>query len=188
MDAVNWVLFAYKVPPEPARHRVAAWRKLKSLGAVYIQSGVCVLPRTNENLRQLRTLEHDITETEGQAMLFEVVPLDAAQRARVIARFRSDRDEEYRELIDRCADFDTEITRETAAENFTYAELEENELDFKKLKAWYEKIAALDFYQAPLADDAMKHLAHCEARLEEFSQRVFEIDGAEDDGIKPKRR
>jgi hypothetical protein len=49
--------------------------------------------------------------------------------------FRADRDAEYRELIGRCADFEAEMVREAAAKNFTYAELEENEMDLKKSEA-----------------------------------------------------
>jgi putative NADH-flavin reductase len=38
-------------------------------------------------------------------------------------------DEEYAEIADRSADFLAEIERETAAANFTYAELDENDED-----------------------------------------------------------
>src|SRR4029079_1171563 len=32
-----WLLLTYKVPAEPAKRRIALWRKLKALGAVYLQ-------------------------------------------------------------------------------------------------------------------------------------------------------
>ncbi|WP_422802545.1 Chromate resistance protein ChrB [Sulfitobacter pontiacus] len=51
---MTWILLTYKVPPEPAARRVALWRKLKSMGAVYLQNGVCLLPETSESPRFYR--------------------------------------------------------------------------------------------------------------------------------------
>ena len=59
---MTWILLTYKVPPEPAARRVALWRKLKSMGAVYLQNGVCLLPETREHMRQLKMLENDAAE------------------------------------------------------------------------------------------------------------------------------
>ena len=42
MVSISWLLFTYKVPPEPASKRIALWRRLKGLGAVYLQNGVCL--------------------------------------------------------------------------------------------------------------------------------------------------
>ncbi|MBN9078490.1 MAG: ChrB domain-containing protein [Rhizobiales bacterium] len=109
----------------------------------------------------------------GQGMQLESAPLDKTQTDKVIVRFRADRDEEYRELLDRCRDFEAEIARERAANHFTYAELEENDIDLKKLKSWFEKIRKLDFYGATLAEEAATRLAGCEALLETYAQDVF---------------
>src|SRR3954468_7392740 len=57
-----WLLLTYKVPPEPAAKRVALWRRLKGMGAVYLQNGVCQLPKTDDHVRRLKMLENDITE------------------------------------------------------------------------------------------------------------------------------
>ena len=170
----TWLLLTYKVPAEPVRHRMALWRKLKGLGAVYLQSGVCVLPRTPDHLRQIKILDHEITDMGGEAVLLEAAPFDAAQSARVVGRFRADRDAEYVEFIERCDGFDAEIERETAAGKLTYAELEENDEDLKKLRSWHAKIAVLDFYQAPRGEEARSRLEACETLLEAFAQKVFE--------------
>lgn len=42
MASPSWLL-TYKVPPEPAAKRIALWRRLKGMGAVYLQKGVCLL-------------------------------------------------------------------------------------------------------------------------------------------------
>jgi hypothetical protein len=35
----RWLILIYHLPREPSRHRVAMWRKLKALGAPYLQDG-----------------------------------------------------------------------------------------------------------------------------------------------------
>ena len=66
------------------------------------------------------------------------------------------------------------VVRESAAGKFTFAELEENDEDLKKLASWLEKIRKLDFHGASLAAQASERLAQCEALLDAFAQRVFE--------------
>jgi hypothetical protein len=163
-----------RVPPEPAKKRIALWRKIKALGAVYLQSGVCLLPKTDDHLRKLKIIENEIAEMEGEAMLLETAGLDRAQEEKVIARFNNDRNEAYQEFLERCAGFEGEIARESSAGKFTYAELEENDEDLKKLRSWLEKIRKLDFHGASLANEASKRLAQCEALLDTFAQQVFD--------------
>jgi len=162
------------VPPEPAKKRIALWRKLKGMGAVYLQNGVCLLPKTDDHTRRLKIIENEINEMAGDSVLLETVALDRAQEDKVIARFKADRDEEYKELLGKCADFEAEIAHETEVQHFTYAELEENDVDLKKLLSWLEKIAKLDFYGATLAAEAAERLKGCEALLDAYAQRVFD--------------
>ena len=174
MNAQNWLLLTYKVPPEPAKKRIALWRKLKGMGAVYLQNGVCLLPKTDDHTRRLKIIENEINEMAGDSVLLETVARDRAQEDKVIARFKADRDEEYKELLGKCADFEAEIAHETEVQHFTYAELEENDVDLKKLLSWLEKIAKLDFYGATLAAEAAERLKGCEALLDAYAQRVFD--------------
>jgi hypothetical protein len=174
MASYPWLLLTYKVPPEPASKRVALWRRLKGMGAVYLQNGVCLLPKTDDHARRLKMLENDISEMGGEAVILETVGLDRMQEDKVVARFKADRDDAYREFIDKCDDFETEIAKETAALHFTYNELEENDVELKKLQGWLEKINKLDFYGGGLATDAAARLKGCESLLDTYAQRVFD--------------
>jgi hypothetical protein len=169
-----WLLLSYKVPAEPAAKRVALWRRLKGMGAVYLQNGVCLLPKTDDHTRRLKMLENDIREMSGEAVILAAVALDRLQEEKVVARFKADRDDAYREFIDKCDDFETEIAKETEAQHFTYNELEENDVELKKLQGWLEKIKKLDFYGGKLADEAAQRLKACESLLDGYAQRVFE--------------
>jgi hypothetical protein len=175
MAKYAWLLLTYKVPSEPASKRVALWRRLKSMGAIYLQNGVCLLPKTDDHARRLKMLENDIAEMEGDAVILETVALDRMQEDKVVARFKADRDDAYREFIDKCDDFGTEIAKETAAQHFTYNELEENDVELKKLQGWLEKIKKLDFYGGGLAPDAAERLKGCETLLDAYARRVFEV-------------
>lgn len=180
MTEITWLLLTYKVPPEPAAKRMAVWRRLKGMGAVYLQNGVCVLPKTEDHVRRLKMLENEITEASGESVILETVALDRTQEEKVISRFKADRDDAYVEFIDKCDDFEREVAKEVKAKHFTYAELEENDVDLKKLHGWLEKIKKLDFYGAPLREKAEARMKDCEAVLEAYAQRVF--DAHEENG------
>jgi hypothetical protein len=45
MVVPTWLLLTYKVPSEPAIKRFALWLRLKGMGAIYLQNGVCLLPK-----------------------------------------------------------------------------------------------------------------------------------------------
>ncbi|TPG12767.1 Chromate resistance protein ChrB [Sphingomonas oligophenolica] len=174
---IQWLLFTYKIPAEPAAGRVGVWRRLKGMGAVYLQSGVCLLPKTDDHIRRLKMLEHDAMAMGGEAVLLETFAFDAVQEAKVLTRFRADRDDQYREFIGKCDAFEAEIAKEFAKEKFTYAELEEEDADLRKLQGWIEKIRKLDFYDAPLGVTAADQLVTCEAALARYAERVFEVQG-----------
>jgi hypothetical protein len=109
MPDLTWLLLTYKVPPEPAARRMAVWRRLKAMGAVYLQNGVCVLPKSDDHVRRLKMLEKEIADAGGESVLLETIALDAAQQDKVVGRFRADRDDAYEEFIDKCDDFEREV-------------------------------------------------------------------------------
>ena len=169
-----WLLLTYKVPAEPSKARVAIWRRIRGLGAVYIQNSICVLPAGSDHQRQLRMVQNEIERAGGEAVIFETLALDAKQEARVIAHFKHDREQDYEEFLDKCADYKRDVQKEVKADHYTFAELKENDEDLKKLKNWLERIKALDFYGAPARETAEQQLAECEALLESYADEVFE--------------
>ena len=174
MDEIAWLLLTYKIPPEPAAKRIAVWRRLKGMGAVYLQNGVCVLPKTDDHVRRLKMLENEIAGAGGDSVILETVALDRAQEGKVVARFKAERDEAYEEFIDKCDDFEREVAKEITARHYTYAELEENDVDLKKLQGWLAKIEKLDFYGGERAEEARGRLKGCEAVLDDYARRVFD--------------
>lgn len=173
-EKTSWLLLTYKVPAEPTKIRVGIWRRIRSLGAVYLQNSICLLPLTAEHQRQLRMVQSDIEHADGEAVIFETLALDPKQEALVVSRFKHDRDQDYEEFLEKCADYKKEIDKEIKAGHYTFAEVKENDEDLKKLKGWLYKIKVLDFYGAPARGAAEKQLAECEALLESYANSVFE--------------
>ncbi|MGH3159384.1 MAG: Chromate resistance protein ChrB, partial [Streptosporangiaceae bacterium] len=131
-EGQEWLLLVYRVPPEPSRLRAAVWRRIKSLGAIYLQNSAAALPASSSAEHALRKLRREIIDMSGTAALLSCRVL--AGEPEVRAAFQAARDDEYEEIVDRCDDFQAQVQKEYAASHFTYAELEENEVDLVKLR------------------------------------------------------
>lgn len=166
-----WLLLVYRIPREPSRLRAGVWRRLKSIGAVYLQNSVAVLPEPTVHERALRSLRKDITELGGTAHLMRCEALAGA--GEVVATYNAARDEEYEEILDRCRGFRAEIDKEAAAEKFTYAELEENDEDLTKLRGWFDKVRLRDSLGAGRRPAAEEALQNCVAALDTFAEKVY---------------
>lgn len=166
-----WHVLVYRVPSEPTRLRATVWRRLRGLGAVYLQNSVAALPASASSERALRKLRHEITEMSGTAVLMLSTVLVGENT--VLGIYQAARSDEYEEIVDRCRDFLAGLEKEYAANHFTYAELEENEVDLAKLQNWFEKIRTRDQFEAPGHTPAEETLAACAQALESYAARVY---------------
>jgi hypothetical protein len=170
----SWVLLAYKLPPEAAAGRLALWRRVKDMGGIYLHTGVCLLPNTDDHVRRLKLLENQIAAMDGDAVILETAALDRAQERKVLGRFQADRDEVYRAFIDKCDVFAARIATDTAAARFSYAVLEDYDVELSKLGGWLGKIHQLDFYGGGAGTEAWERLRHCHELVDAFARSVFE--------------
>jgi hypothetical protein len=171
-DGEKWLLLIYRVPAEPTRLRATVWRRLKSLGAVYLQNSAAALPARDGAERALRRLRREILEMGGSAVLLSCAAVAGGQD--VIASFEAARDSEYEEILDKCVDFHAGLEKEYAANHFTYGELEENEVELVKLRNWYDKVLARDVYGAPKRAETTRALDACGEALELYAARVYD--------------
>ncbi len=167
----GWLLLIYRVPPEPTRLRSTVWRRIKSLGAIYLQNSVAALPASPANERSLRKLRREILDMSGTAILLSAAAL--AGDAEVRASFLAARNDEYAEIVDKCEDFLRQVQKEYDENHFTYAELEENEEDLVKLKNWFAKITGRDVFHADGRPATERALEACEQSLEAYAARVY---------------
>lgn len=173
---VQWLVLVYRVPSEPSRLRAAIWRRLKGLGALYLQGSVAALPASISAERALRTLRKEVLGMNGTAAVLRSDVI--AGRVDVEAAYNAARDDEYEEILDKCEDFNTQIDKEFKANHFTYAELEENEEDLNKLRQWFRKVSERDVLGANRRQATAEELDKCAHVLEGYASRVFlEEDG-----------
>lgn len=98
-NETRWLILIYRIPREPSRPRVAVWRKLKVLGALYLQDGVVALPEDAVTREQLEWLQITIREAGGEATLWEASPNTLAEGQKLVEAFRSSRQEAYTNII-----------------------------------------------------------------------------------------
>src|SRR5581483_1569120 len=169
LGSVRWILLAYKAPQQPSTARAAAWRLLKGAGALYVQQSVCLLPDL------VRTRE---VVTRVEAFLLDVSGMSAASESDVRERFNALREAEYAELLERCDGFLEELRRESGVGKFTFAEVEENEDDLVKLRAWLRKIRTRDFFGCARGAEAEAAIRKCFVQHAAFTERVLAHEGA----------
>ncbi len=168
-------MLVYRVPSEPTRLRATVWRRLKGLGAVYVQNSVVALPASTKNERALRRLRHEIIEMAGSAVLLDASAIAGESTIREL--YDAARSDEYDEILDRCRDFLAGLQKEYAQEHFTYAELEENEVDLVKLQSWFDKVSERDAFVAAGRERTAAAIAECAAELEGYASRVYAVEG-----------
>ena len=129
--------------------RVQVWRKLRSLGALYLQQSVCLLPAAEEVAREVRRLLDRVHHQGGSGRALQIDLTAPTEQAHIIAQMNTARDEEYAEVLERLPEFRAELVKELARGRATYAEVEECEADLDRFRSWLGKITARDYFRAP---------------------------------------
>src|SRR5438876_11490485 len=104
-DAMRWLQLTYKVPSEPSQKRVWVWRRLQNLGAFALQNSIYLLPFSEEVEKHFRQLAQEIREMGGEASIFSVMALDAADEQRILQTLVEARTNEYNTVVKVCSRF-----------------------------------------------------------------------------------
>ncbi len=174
---MDWLLFLPQLPTTPSSLRVTVWRRMRQIGALGLQNGVWVLPQRADLERWLQDLRAQVRQQGGEAWLFRAQTPDGEAEGLIRARFCTERDEEYREFLERCQDFLAEIAKESGQGKYTYAEMEEIEEDLEKLEHWLGKIRGRDFFGAALSVEATTALKTCHQAFAVFVSHVYAREG-----------
>lgn len=170
---MKWIFFTYSLRPDPSKARVYVWRQLKKVGAVNFHS-VWVVPYSQDRVNELKKLIEVIEEYKGTGLIIAGKILGEEDEERINKAFIDSRNEEYKEIIDKCESFFKEIEYEIQRQNFIFAEVEENEEELEKLKQWFKKVEKRDVMKPPLRRTAMDKLKICEKMFEDFAKIVYE--------------
>ena len=153
--------------------RVHAWRRLRSLGALYLQNSVSLLPVRPETSKAVAHLVDRVRRGGGEARVLRITLADAGEEAAVVAEFSAERRDEYNEVCSRVPAFLEEITMERGRGRATYTEVEESEADLDRLRKWLGRVQARDYFGAPGRAEAEAAFERCAVELAEFEAEAL---------------
>lgn len=160
----------------PDSLRVHVWRKLRSLGALYLQQSVCLLPAHDRLVRDVGRLLARVRAEGGTGQALTIVVPEQQEYEALVARFNAARDAEYAEVLERTPQLLAEIDTETTRGRASYAEVEESEADLERFRTWLGKITARDYFDAPGRTAAETAVANCAEALAEFEETALSAE------------
>jgi hypothetical protein len=179
-SAPGWLLLLGQLPSTPSRARVALWRRLRAVGATTMVNSAWLLPDTVQHAELFEQLRQDILRHHGTGFVLNIPSPSPEVRDAIVRRFRADRAREYDEFAERCLALLDEIGKETKAEKYTFAEMEEGEQDLDKLARWLAGIHARDFFPDERRQQAAVLMARCRSALNGFAQAVYIAEGVQE--------
>ncbi len=178
----SWLLVTTSTAGASSTLRVWTWRRLRGLGAHYLQQSVCLLPSTPETTRGVGRVLARLRDEEGaQGRVLDIELSDAGQEAAVIDAFQRERGDEYAEVVQRTAEFHAELANERSRGRATYTELEESDVDLARLVRWLSTIQARDYFHAAGRTEAVEAVQACRNALEEFEKEALASETAKAD-------
>ena len=144
----TWLLLHYKIPREPSASRVYVWRKLKRLGAILLHDAIWVLPATLRTKEQFQWLAAEISDLEGEAMVWETHLIVGASLSEenLIQQFMLQVEAVYTEIL---------------------AALESTPTDLAILSRKYQQAQLQDYFHAELGQQVREKLIKVEGGGEE---------------------
>lgn len=181
----GWLLLLAQLPSKPSSARVALWRRLRAVGATTMVNGAWVLPDTAPHAEFFGQLLEGILRQSGTGFVLNIPGPSPEVNEMIVQRFRADRAREYDEFSERCAALLDEISKETSAGKYTFAEMEEGEQDLEKLARWLTKIQARDFFPDERKRQSALLMARCRVAMGGFSEAVYLAEGVQEIADRP---
>lgn len=178
MSQHSWILLVYRVPTEPASRRVTIWREFKRLGALYLQQCVCILPNRADLSAEVERITAKLDAMGGEFTRFDLPCLSDENDAKIVSSVRTLRDKEYAEIVEECETrFVKEIEFERFRENYTFEEAEEIGQDLDKIRRWFGRVEARDWFAADGRSAVVAWIDRCQELLNAFEEEVYRRDG-----------
>ena len=175
-NRTGWLLISVSTAGAAGTLRVQVWRKLRALGALYLQHSVCLLPDQEPIAREIRRLLDRVRHHGGTGRMLRIQVTSAAEQAGLIAELNAARDDEYDELLERLPELRGEMAKELSGGRVSYAEVEECEADLERFRSWLRKIAARDYFDAPRGAAARASVDAAAAELASFEQAALSAE------------
>jgi hypothetical protein len=185
---VRWFLIAYRLPAESSSARVSVWRQVRRSGALQLQQSVVAFPDSEPFARAVARIRAAVDEVGGTTLALRADPFDGADDERLRSAWNDARADEYGELISESEKLVAEIDKEFNKQKFTLAELDEEEAELDKLKAWHQRIRARDVLGCERAEEAEAALVRAGEAVARYTTAVFDRTHADGDAIDTGRQ
>ncbi|MGI3224594.1 Chromate resistance protein ChrB [Streptomyces sp. GTA36] len=156
------------------------WRKLKGLGALYLQQSVCLLPDLPAVAATVTELGERVQADGGRMRVVHIDVVDEGERRELAGEMTAAVDAEYAEVLERLPSFFAELEMESERGRAIFAEVEESEADLERFRSWVAKIGARDYFGAPQGDQVRGELARAGEALAAFETAA--LAGEDTDG------
>ena len=149
MSRPRWYLLVHRLPPEPLYLRAKIRQRLAKIGAVALKNAAYLLPRREDCLEDFQWIAQEAVAGGGEACLCEADFVEKGVHESFVARFRQERDADYRLL--------EQSLRQVGAGEST--------VSLARARKWFEDITRIDFFEAPGRRRAGRLLEGLERRL-----------------------
>lgn len=173
-----WLLITTSTAGASSTLRVWTWRRLRGLGAHYLQQSVCLLPATPETTSGVTRVLARLRDEGAHGEMLQIALTEPEQEAEVIEAFQRERSDEYREVVERTRGFHAELAQERARGRVTYTELEESDADLARHARWLGTIQARDYFDAPGGVEAVDAVSACRRALAGFEAEALRHESA----------
>ena len=163
---------SYTLPSEPSRKRVMVWRHLRKLGALYRETGIWFLPRTDALIVAVKPIIAEIAEMDGKVDAFIANDIDPAQGIELRHAFNAARSGEYNDLLVKCRRFVDHVARFANADDFAFANVEELEEDLEKRRRTLVQLIGRDAFGVEERYQAEAAIKECEEALAGFIEQA----------------
>jgi hypothetical protein len=164
---VRWLTLLLSLPATPSRHRVAAWRKLRRLGAVNLRGAAWLLPESAETTELLQWLTQEVQGVRGEATLLRVDAIETMSEAQVAELFHRARAAEYQAVMQGCRDLAAQLDRQRSGRT----SIEPLKARLAELKRELDRIASIDYLKSPLGARARALWESADARVRKLEAR-----------------
>jgi hypothetical protein len=148
---MRWLTLLISLPASPTRHRVAAWRKLRRMGAVSLGGAAWVLPETPETTERFQWLVQEIRSVKGDATLLHVDRVEPLTDGELRRLFDTARAAEYEPVVRGCRDALAQLDRQRAAPR---AALDAVKAKVDGIRRELDRVRSIDYFDSGAGERA----------------------------------
>jgi transcriptional regulator with XRE-family HTH domain len=169
---MKWLFLAYRLPRVPSCERSLVYGQLKSLGGLFFQRGLYVLPASDEHRAQLRAVAQQVQALDCDALILDSPETGVADDGSLQMAFCRTTREAYAAVVRACQGQIRDLEGRTADALGARGRCLRAQARMRQLRQWYAVAAAHEWFETGHRETAAGALAAAEAALAGFLARA----------------